>query len=382
VFERETLYEKVWKIPITQLAREYGISDVGLAKICQKLNVPRPPMGYWAKLKYGKVIKIPPLPSIGPNDPTKHVYYHNSQSESEHKIARISQGMTFPDLKIVVPESLDALHKFVRGIKNDLKVPFRDVYGMLTCFSRGIHVRVSPESKDRALCVLDALIKGFESAGYGFKKNKSNDYEIFFLEVDGEKIEFSLTESTHRKDHVLTAEEKQQKKRDGILWNEKRYDFFPTGELSLNITTRIISPIRKSWSDSKGMRLEEHLLAFINGTILSAQVIKIERKQEEENQRKREEERRRWEENERKRREEESKIEELAEEAKQWRSSELVRQYIRAIETQLSTSELDDKHVSELKKWIAWAKEKVEEIDPISQIFPEKQRKKNEDKDK
>jgi hypothetical protein len=50
---REELYEKVWKVPLSQLAKQYQISDVGLAKICSKLNVPRPPRGYWTKLKFG-----------------------------------------------------------------------------------------------------------------------------------------------------------------------------------------------------------------------------------------------------------------------------------------------------------------------------------------
>jgi hypothetical protein len=43
----------VWKTPITRLAKEYGLSDVGLAKICKKHDIPRPPRGYWAKKEGG-----------------------------------------------------------------------------------------------------------------------------------------------------------------------------------------------------------------------------------------------------------------------------------------------------------------------------------------
>jgi hypothetical protein len=32
---REELYEKVWSRPMRSLAKEWGISDVGLAKICK-----------------------------------------------------------------------------------------------------------------------------------------------------------------------------------------------------------------------------------------------------------------------------------------------------------------------------------------------------------
>lgn len=33
---RKELYTKVWETPITRLSKEYGLSDVGFAKICIK----------------------------------------------------------------------------------------------------------------------------------------------------------------------------------------------------------------------------------------------------------------------------------------------------------------------------------------------------------
>ena len=35
------------------LAKECGLSDVGLAKICEKHQIPRPPMGYWVRVERG-----------------------------------------------------------------------------------------------------------------------------------------------------------------------------------------------------------------------------------------------------------------------------------------------------------------------------------------
>jgi len=40
-----------------------GMSDVGLAKICRKLKVPKPAVGYWAKIEFGKKVPRPPLPT-------------------------------------------------------------------------------------------------------------------------------------------------------------------------------------------------------------------------------------------------------------------------------------------------------------------------------
>ncbi|MBL8880692.1 MAG: hypothetical protein JNG88_16385 [Phycisphaerales bacterium] len=61
---REQLYDEVWETPMRHLAIKYGLSDVGLAKLLIRLNVPRPPVGYWAKRSAGKAPAKPPLPAI------------------------------------------------------------------------------------------------------------------------------------------------------------------------------------------------------------------------------------------------------------------------------------------------------------------------------
>ncbi len=59
-FTRKQLYELVWKEPIQILAPKFGLSDRGLAKLCERHSIPTPPRGYWAKKQAGhKVTKIP-----------------------------------------------------------------------------------------------------------------------------------------------------------------------------------------------------------------------------------------------------------------------------------------------------------------------------------
>lgn len=59
---RDALYELVWSKPTRDVASGFDISDVGLAKICRRLNIPRPPRGHWAKLAAGKPSPQTPLP--------------------------------------------------------------------------------------------------------------------------------------------------------------------------------------------------------------------------------------------------------------------------------------------------------------------------------
>lgn len=51
---RDDLYEKVWTKPMVEIAKEYEVSDKAIAKICDKLNVPVPGVGYWQKLEAGE----------------------------------------------------------------------------------------------------------------------------------------------------------------------------------------------------------------------------------------------------------------------------------------------------------------------------------------
>jgi hypothetical protein len=64
-YTREELYKGVWSQPIQRLAAAYGLSDVGLGKVCRKLRIPLPGRGYWNKKNAGKPVGTrPPLPFI------------------------------------------------------------------------------------------------------------------------------------------------------------------------------------------------------------------------------------------------------------------------------------------------------------------------------
>lgn len=65
---REELYAEVWQLPMTKIAEHHGVSSSFLARVCTRMNVPRPPRGHWAKLENGKPSPQPPLPEAGPGD--------------------------------------------------------------------------------------------------------------------------------------------------------------------------------------------------------------------------------------------------------------------------------------------------------------------------
>ena len=63
---RESLYEQAWSTPMTKIAERYGVSSSYLARIFTNLNIPRPPVGYWAQVAVGKRKTPPALPDAQP----------------------------------------------------------------------------------------------------------------------------------------------------------------------------------------------------------------------------------------------------------------------------------------------------------------------------
>jgi hypothetical protein len=66
VLTRADLYQMVWSTPMSQLAKQFEMSDVGLKKICKAAYVPTPTLGYWSKLSSGKRVSKTPLPVLLP----------------------------------------------------------------------------------------------------------------------------------------------------------------------------------------------------------------------------------------------------------------------------------------------------------------------------
>jgi hypothetical protein len=249
ILKREELYEQVWKIPVTQLAKQFGISDVGLAKICKKLNVPRPPIGYWAKVEHGKKVGRPALPPLKPGEPAEYVYQQVPKARSSCDIEGKIKDMPQLTKAIVVPECLESPHPLVRHTRAALRRLKPDDYGMLSPQGENcLALRVGPASVDRALIILDAVLKEFKSLGFPVSVDATQKIASR-VEIAGEKIPFTLVEEARRIDHVLTDKEKLSQKA-GSIWHIPKWDYVPTGRLSLMLETWGAPGCRKQWSDS------------------------------------------------------------------------------------------------------------------------------------
>lgn len=104
---RDELYAQVWAEPISKLARQYGLSDRGLAKICTRMGIPTPGRGYWAKVQSGRTPVQVKLPDLKPGQRERVVLTRQGQiledSEEYQAVAEQVSHEQDPEHQIDVP---------------------------------------------------------------------------------------------------------------------------------------------------------------------------------------------------------------------------------------------------------------------------------------
>jgi len=69
---REELFALVWEKPTSEIAKDLDLSDVAVGKLCTKLQVPKPPRGYWARIEAGEKPRRPALGAFRKEIEIKH----------------------------------------------------------------------------------------------------------------------------------------------------------------------------------------------------------------------------------------------------------------------------------------------------------------------
>lgn len=359
---RQALYDQVWSTPMTKLAKEYEISDVALAKICKKLNVPYPWRGYWRRKETGKVVKQLPLPSNTDSAKQTVTIHRTIRFEtvlplSEDTKRRISAEQ-FLARKIEVPDRLANPHRLLKEHVDEWRSPKIDKYGAIWSGNIRQLMRVSLKTLGRAVRIMDTLFKTLESRGYpvgiqgGYRK-------ALGVRINGEPVEFGLEERFQRIDHP------DQKNPRLESWRRERYQYIPTGSLFLRINAWGVDGLQKTWSDGKTAKLETYLNDFLVGLIMVAEATKARRlKQEDEERLKREAERRGQEEAE-KTQEELARRQALEQEAVNWAKAEQLREYLAALKEMLIAKHGEIQPESQADQWLTWAQQHADRLDPL-----------------
>src|SRR5436309_12723082 len=371
-FNRNVLYEQVWSEPILKVAKSYGISDVGLAKICARLKVPRPGLGYWQLLKYGKAPEKPQLPALADGESEEHVAERQGKHVLEpgtcSEFGALAVREKDPSNRIVVPEALVQTHSLVVKAEKSLRHAGTDSLGLLRPRASGrLTIRVSRPSLDRALRVMDTLVKALEAREYKVSIGSGENGYASAL-VLGESVPFWIEEIVDAVERPLTAKERQEKEKHSWMYTRPLYNQVPSGRLALRIGSAPYTGIRRTVADSTKHRLEDNLNKFVEVLVLGAEKQQSERLQRERQEREwKEKERRRIEEQDRQWREKQ-RVDRLTHQMEAWDKSRRIREYIadmRASDLNLETWKMGD---IPLVEWMEWALGYADRIDPVAPI--------------
>lgn len=357
-FERQKLFEQVWEKPMTTLAAEYGLSDVGLRKICKRLSIPLPPQGYHLRTHKGQ---RPPLPPAKNSETvyTTHIYEPEQMSAYEPPQPVEIPEITFeelPENRIRVAEALSTPHPLIVEAKSQLKKAKQGRYGRLTRFwSESEYISVFPESLDRAFRLMNALFKALAKRNYPFSVDEEK--HLLVVKILDEQFSLRLEERSRQARHVATAAELKEAKRTYV--HIPTYDYVPTGEFVFLISRYYSSD--KVMKDDKRGRLEEKLNDLIIQLIKMALQLKderIRRQREEQARRDREEKRHEIENMIRK---EKKRVEVLREQCDAWYESQRLRDFIQAARDRHPEIEPE----SRFAKWLVWASLQADRLDPL-----------------
>jgi rubrerythrin len=361
-FERNRLYDQVWEKPMIALALEYGLSDVGLRKICRRLNIPLPPQGYHLRKNKGLKTPLPPAKN-GVIEYQANIYQPEQNEVKNSLVTESIPEISFeeqPENRIIVPNQLGFPHPLITEAKSQLKKTNPDSYGRISTHRNdGFDISVFPESIDRALRIMNALLKALAKRGYLVFGDKAD--HLTTIQILDEKFNIRLSERSHQVRHVPTKKELREKNQ-GLSWVHPSFDYLPTGELSLGIVGNY--NIEKVCQDTKKGKIEEKLNAFIISLIKRALQMKADRagRQREEEER-RERERQRWE-REIQMRKEQEQIDFLLKQCASWHESQKLRAFINATRDKFSTTDPE----SELAQWLIWASLQADRLDPLNGV--------------
>ena len=267
-FTREEFHALVWSRPMTQLAKEFGLSDVALHKNCRKHAIPTPPAGWWAKRKAGKNVSVTPLPAAPPDDDGKVLIaarprgrLAGERAKSRSRAAG-DQGELAPGECEIVSATLAVLRRSHASHR-----------GLVACHRDGlIRCEIAPASIDRLGRIFGQITSAASTQGFRLVSREKGPAR-FTNEMDD--VGFSLCETFHRLKHQpaaseLAAEAKWnrmlERRRNGwfdIDWSKRpvtpEWDWRPTGKLSLELDHVWVpgepSP-RRTFNDAKVQRLE------------------------------------------------------------------------------------------------------------------------------
>jgi hypothetical protein len=289
VFERQALYDEIWAEPMTTVAQRYGLSDVGLRKICVKLGIPVPPRGYWARLAAGQRPEKQPLrASKAPTTVVRSIRVDEQEEECEQRVANARMNEApLPVLKDLVytpPGELTGVGVEAAYIAKAMgKIRETEGCVSLSC-GAWADVAVSEDSRFRAIVLLDKLAFAVKAADgiFDLKSSPRNEVQNRHrstsaedrgsFQFHGTRYFFRIKEKILRQEIVESAPAKSPTRGRSrmayepdfsSMFRPKKYSFTPTGKFQLVVCRVACSYEVAKTEDTPHTTSEEKVVALV-----------------------------------------------------------------------------------------------------------------------
>lgn len=350
-WDREKLYEQIWTSPLRVVAKEYGLSDVGLAKVCKKLQIPRPGVGYWRRRECGFKVHRPALPIL--RGDLKLVSHVPIQSPPKPKVPMESL------VALEVPPATTTVHRLVAQTARAFAGGHADQFGRVQASNwrlPHLDLRVTAAGMKRALSFMDGLIKLLEANNMTVAVASEREPTATRIHVEGEQIKVLLKEHVRGRKRELNAEERRNHERSPEIYRQKfRWAYQPTNRFVFEIES--YSDGQRVWSDSRHDTVEkcmEHIALGIRAAADHAKRLRVER----------EAERLRREKEERLRQRQQARIDRLKQNVARWEEAERIRSYLAAVRQKAEGHDGGLTEDSPMSRFLAWAHRYADHLDP------------------
>lgn len=373
---RSKLYQLVWQEPMSRLAASFGMSDVGLAKVCRKHDIPCPPRGYWAKKQHGQKPPQIPLPKqdddpvLRLNDPSDPAVVAVAERHAAIKKVAVDEQSKG---SISVSETLRGAHDLVSRANQELQAARTGASGLITApEKRTLEVTTSKESLRRALLIMDALMKALEQRGYKVAAGPA----VTILE---QVMHFSISEQLETKRERCDDDDVDLEGSYSFAHSRVKERMVPSRRLTLKINDGgryWTNGARHTWRDTEKHRLEDRLDSFVAGLVEMAARLKQHHDEEErqaelhrQEEQRRQEAARQLAARRKLYKAEKARFDELLTQSKNWRKSKLVRELIEAVRGSHSAAGPIEPG-SKIAEWIEWATKQANRLDPLCESPP------------
>lgn len=360
---REDLYAKVWQTPMRRLAEEFGITGNGLAKICDRMNVPYPPRGYWAKGEAGKPVVTFKLPPVKPGTPLSMDIQRTPSKPAPTPQIRESISAAVAKVEgIAVPETMDNLHPRVKAWLTEHRQAQREReqegrrHGRDSWWARS----PLPDLTERDLYrfrVSSAIFRAVEKAGGKLDTTPLSGHVIFL--IDGHKVECNIVEKL-----VKSLKPREQARNWTAYPDQHQSGLTSSGFLRVSFTTYVLG--KPQWIETDKKTIGDMLPEIVGSIMAAGPTLERQRiEREEAHRRYQEEEARRY---------EAKRLKEIDDKrwarfqqfASNWAERDRLLPFIAALEGRLQTEGdivIGDRPLSE---WIAWARARASSLDPFA----------------